>query len=161
MTLFNLLPAELFVAATLVLSGGCGEPMSEQQRFVARDEKGQVIATVTMEQPLPAHDTSLTFDGPPEPGQVVLVEPMTFEDTGAFQCHWSKLIAICKTDEQEPAETRLVAGGYVRRLDAATVIVSDAPGDVAGDFATFHGGRLVAFGVLDRTGATAWRYDAL
>ena len=86
---------------------------------------------------------------------------MIFEDTGAFQCHWSKLITICKMAEQEPAETRLVAGGYVRRLDAETVIVSDAPGGVAGDFATFRDGRLVAFGVLDQSGATPWRYDAL
>lgn len=161
MTLFNLLSAGLLVGATLVLSGGSGEIVIEKQRFVARDEKGQVIATVIMEQPLPAHNTSLAFDGPPAPGHAVLVEPMTFEDAGEFQCHWSKLIIICKTAEQEPAETRLVSGGYVRRLDAETVIVSDAPGDVAGDFSTFHDGRLVAFGVLDQSGATPWRYDAL
>ena len=129
MTLFNLLSAGLLVGATLVLSGGSGEIVIEKQRFVARDEKGQVIATVIMEQPLPAHNTSLAFDGPPAPGHAVLVEPMTFEDAGEFQCHWSKLIIICKTAEQEPAETRLVSGGYVRRLDAETVIVSDAPGD--------------------------------
>lgn len=161
MTVFDLQAVRILVGATLVLGGCSDEPTSEQQRFVARDEKGQVIATVIMEQPLPAHDISLTFDAPPEPGHTVLVEPMTFEDTGAFQCHWSKLITICKTAEQEPAETRLVAGGYVRRLDAETIIVSDAPGDVAGDFATFHDGRLVAFGVLDQSGATPWRYDAL
>jgi hypothetical protein len=161
MTLFNLLSAGLLLGATLVLSGGSGETVIEKQRFVARDEKGQVIATVTLEQPLPAHDTSLTFDGPPEPGHAVLVEPMTFEDTGEFQCHSSKLIIICKTAEQEPAETRLVSGGYVHRLDAETVIVSDAPGDVAGDFSIFRDGRLVAFGVLDHSGATPWRYDAL
>lgn len=161
MTLFNLLSAGLLICAALVLSGGSSEPVVEKQQFAACDEKGQVIATVTMEQPLPAHDTSLTFDGPPEPRHAVLVEPMTFEDTGEFQCHWSKLIIICKTAEQEPAETRLVSGGYVRRLDAETVIVSDAPGDVAGDFSIFRDGRLVAFGVLDQSGATPWRYDAL
>ncbi len=63
MTLFNLLSAGLLVGATLVLSGGSGEIVIEKQRFVARDEKGQVIATVIMEQPLPAHNTSLAFDG--------------------------------------------------------------------------------------------------
>jgi len=162
MTMFDLPAVRILVGATLVLGGVCfDEHTTEQQRFVARDGKGQIIATVTLEQPLSAHDTSLTFDGPPEPGHTVLVEPMTFEDAGTFQCHWSKLITICKTAEQEPAETRLAAGGYVRRLDAETVIVSDAPGGVAGDFATFRDGRLIAFGVRDQSGATPWRYDAL
>jgi len=161
MTMFDLPSVRILVGATLVLGGCSDEPTTEQQRFVARDEKGHVIATVTIAHPLPAHDTSLTFDGPAEPGHTVLVEPMTFEDAGAFQCHWSKLITICKTAEQYPAETRLVAGGYVRRLDAETVIVSDVPSGVAGDFATFRDGRLVAFGVLNQSGATPWRYDAL
>nr|WP_314438022.1 hypothetical protein [uncultured Brevundimonas sp.] len=159
--MFDLQAVRILVGATLVLGGCADKPTTEQQRFVARDEKGQIIATVTIEKTLPTHDTSLTFDGPPEPGHSIFVEPMTFEDSGAFQCHRSKLITICKTAEQDPPETRLVAGGYVRRLDAETVIVSNAPGGVSGDFATFRDGRLVAFGALDQSGATPWRYDAL
>jgi len=71
MTMFDLRAVRILVGATLVLGGCSDEPATEQQRFVARNEKGQVIATVTMEQPLPAQDTSLTFDGPPEPGHTV------------------------------------------------------------------------------------------
>lgn len=146
----------------MVLSGCSHEHPSDQQRFVARDEKGQIIATVTMEQPLPARDASLTFDGPSGSERAVsIVQPMTFETTGAFQCHWSSLIVICKTAEQAPTEARTAEGRYVRRLDGETVLVSDAPGGVAGDFATFREGRLIAFGVLDQSGATPWRYDAL
>jgi len=162
MTLFNMHAVRILVGATLVLGGCSDEPTSEQQRFVARDETGQVIATVTIEQPLPTHDSSLTFAGPSGSEQAVsMVQPMAFEATGAFQCHWSSLIVICRTAEQEPAEARTVEGRYIRRLDAETIIVSDIPDGVAGDFATFRDGRLVAFGVLDQSGATPWRYDAL
>jgi hypothetical protein len=65
MTSFDLQAVRILVGATLVLGGCSDEPTTEQQRFVARDEKGLIIATVTMEQPLPAHDTSLIFDAPP------------------------------------------------------------------------------------------------
>ena len=162
MTLFNLLPVGLLASATMALSGCSGEPVIEQQRFVARDEKGQIIATVTMKQPLPAHDTRLTFDGPSGSEQAgSMVQPMVFEATGAYQCHWSSLIVICRTVGHGPVEARTVEGRYIHQLDAETVVVSDMPGGIAGDFATFRDGRLVAFGVLDQSGATPWRYDAL
>lgn len=162
MALFNLLPIGIVAGTSLVLSGSSGQPASEQQRFAAHDETGHVIATVTMAQPLPAHDTSLNFKGPSESAQPAsMVQPMVFEATGAFQCHWSSLIVICRTAEHTPAEARTTEGRYVRRLDAETVLVSDTPGGLAGDFTTYRDGRLIAFGVLDQSGATPWRYDAL
>jgi hypothetical protein len=128
--------------------------------FVALDSEGAVIATVTLQQPLPPHDTSFTFTGPSASGQpATIVWPMTFEVAGAFQCHWSTLIMICQTSERSPAPTRVEGGGYVRRLDSETILVANEPGGSAGDFATFRNGRLVAFGVRDEAGKEPWRYD--
>jgi len=84
---------------------------------------------------------------------------MTFEVAGAFQCHWSSLIVICQTAEQNPVLAQTDEGRDVRRLDAETILVADRPGSMAGDFATFRSGRLVAFGVRDEMGKEPWRYD--
>ncbi len=140
--------------------GACASATPSREEFVALDDQGAVIATVTLQQPLPAHDTSYTFTGPSASGQPsTTVQPMTFEVAGAFQCHWSTLVMICQTGERDPAPARVEGGGYVRRLDAETILVANEPGGSAGDFATFRNGRLVAFGVRDETGKEPWRYD--
>lgn len=140
--------------------GACASATPSREEFVALDDQGAVIATVTLQQPLPPHDTSLAFTGPSASGQpATTVQPMTFEVAGAFQCHWSTLIMICQTGERSPTPARVEGGGYVRRLDAETILVADEPGGSAGDFATFRNGRLVAFGVRDETGKEPWRYD--
>lgn len=140
--------------------GACVSATPSHEEFVVLDEQRAVIATVTLQQPLPPHDTSYTFTGPSASGQpATIVRPMTFEVAGAFRCHWSTLIMICQTGERNPAPARVEGGGYVRRLDAETILVANKPGGSAGDFATFRNGRLVAFGVRDETGKEPWRYD--
>lgn len=144
----------------LAALGACASPTPSREEFVALDDQGAVIATVTLRQPLPPHDTSLTFTGPSAPGQpATTIQPMTFEVAGAFQCHWSALIVICQTGEQNPAPAQTEEGREIRRLDAETIFVASAPGSSAGDFATFRNGRLVAFGARDETGKQPWRYD--
>lgn len=141
--------------------GACVNATPSREEFVALDDQGAVIATVTLQQPLPPHDTSFTFTGPSAyaSGTAGTVQPMTFEVAGAFQCHWSTLIVICQTGERNPAPAETAEGRDVRRLDADTILVASRPGSLAGDFATFRNGRLVAFGVRDETGKEPWRYD--
>ena len=147
------------IVAIAALSACASAPPSSEE-FVALNEQGAVIATVTLQQPLPPHDTSFTFTGPSASGQPsTTVQPMTFEVAGAFHCHWSTLIMICESGERNPVPARVEGGGYVRRLDAETILVANEPGGSAGDFATFRNGRLVAFGVRDETGKEPWRYD--
>ena len=145
---------------TVAALSACASGSSSGAEFVALDDQGAVIATVTLPQPLPPHDTSFTFTGPSASGRPsTTVQPMAFEVSGAFRCHWSTLITICETGERNPAPARLEGGGHVRRLDAETILVANDPGGSAGDFATFRNGRLVAFGVRDETGKEPWRYD--
>lgn len=144
----------------LAAVGACASVSSAGARFVALDDQGTLIATVTLPQPLPHHDTSFTFTGPSASGQPsTTVQPLAFEVSGAFRCHWSTLVTICETGERNPAPARVEGGGYVRRLDAETILVANEPGGSAGDFATFRNGRLVAFGVRDETGKEPWRYE--
>jgi hypothetical protein len=152
----NLQPIWATVVAFVAL-GACASATPSRDKFVALDDQGAVIATVTLQQPLPPHDTTFVF----EDGGTQMTRPMTFSVAGAFQCHWSTMIMICQTGERNPAPAPLEGGGYVRRLDAETILVTDEPGGSAGDFATFRNGRLVAFGVRDEAGNEPWRYDLL
>ena len=128
---------------------------SGRERFVAKDEAGRTIASVTLEQPLPTHDTTLVF----EDGEASLTRPMTFETAGAFQCHWSDLVMICRSEALAPDEARGDGGGYVRRLSSDTILVADESGGLSGDFSRYQDGRLVSFGVMDETGTVGWHYD--
>jgi hypothetical protein len=128
---------------------------SGRERFIAVDEAGRTIATVTLEQPLPTHDTTFVF----EDGEHTLTRPMTFETAGAFQCHWSDLVMICRSEAVTPPEARVDGGGYVRRLSSNTVLVAVERGGLSGDYSRYHDGRLVSFGVMDETGAIGWHYD--
>lgn len=146
-------------SGALAALSGAGQAAADPACFISVDKEGRIIATVTLEQRLPPYDTALVFTGPySDPASIS--RPMTFETASAFRCHGSDLIVICQTAEQTPAQARISGGGYVRRLDADTILVSDTPGGMAGDFATFKNGQLVAFGVMDETGTTGWRYDA-
>lgn len=126
-----------------------------RERFVAKDEAGRTIASVTLEQPLPAHDTTLIFDD----GGASLTRPMSFETAGAFECHWSDLVMICRSEAAAPDEARVEGGGYVRRLSSDTILVANESGGRSGDFSRYQNGRLVSFGVMDETGTVGWHYD--
>lgn len=126
-----------------------------RERFVARDEAGRTIASVTLEQPLPTHDTTFVF----EDGKASLTRPMTFETAGDFLCHWSDLVIICRSEALAPGEARVDGGGHVRRLSSDTILVANESGGHSGDFSRYQDGRLVSFGVMDETGAVAWHYD--
>lgn len=144
----------LFVITGLMVAlAGCFG--SVRDRFVAKDEAGRTIASVTLEQPLPKHDTTLVF----EDGEASWTRPMTFETAGAFQCHWSDLVMICRSEAVAPGEARVDGGGYVRRLSSNTILVANESGGLSGDFSRYQGGRLVSFGVMDETGTVGWHYD--
>ena len=138
------------VLAALAACSGSG-----RERFIAKDEAGRTIASVTLEHPLPTHDTSLVF----EDGEASLTRPMTFETAGAFQCHWSDLVMICRSEAVAPDEVRVDGGGYVRRLSSNTILVANESGGLSGDFSRYQGARLVSFGVMDETGTVGWHYD--
>ena len=128
---------------------------SGRERFIAVDEAGRTIASVTLEQPLPTHDTTLVF----EDGEHTSTRPMTFGTAGAFQCHYSSLVTICRSEAIAPDEAPVEGGGYVRRLSSNTILVAIEKGGLTGDFSRYQDGRLVSFGVMDETGTVGWHYD--
>lgn len=152
--------AVLTLTTVFGIVGGCAEDPPRKRDFVAMDDRGDIAATVTMEHPLPPQDTSLTFAGPSVDGRPSLtVQPMTFETAGAFQCHWSTLVVICSTEEQDPAPAKTDEGLEVRRIDENTILVASTLGGLDGDFAQYRDGKLIAFGTRDELGQEAWRYD--
>ncbi|WP_417232541.1 hypothetical protein [Brevundimonas sp.] len=150
------------LGASAALVGGACQDAGNRERYVSRDETGKVIASVTLDQPLPDRDTTFVFDDSPSASgdSAPLTRPMTFLVAGAFRCHWSDLITICQTTEPTPTRVPIEGGGYVRRLSDDTILVSNTATGLSGDFSTFRGEKLVAFGVMDETGSVPWRYDA-
>lgn len=142
----------LLTALTFVL-GGCAGATHQVFQY-ARPSDGS-ISTVTLSLPLPDHDTGFVF----REGENGFARPLTYEVAGAFECHWSDLIVICRTGASSPPEAMTNDGRYVRRLADGTVLVANRSGGHSGDFARYDRGRLVAFGAVGDEGVVRWRYD--